>query len=138
MAVVFEWGFRRLNERVNRFSIQMSGLLSNIQASMKSIARFQNKQNADYAPHPSDDSRDQVELVEEQEPEIFVGRESSNESDSQSGTEEESPLSIISQASPQSSPSDARTHDGFWTSSLKPNDALDIIFTFHRTGYQKN
>ena len=114
---------------VNRFSIPMSGLLSDIQASLKRIARFQNKQNADHAPHPSDESRDQVELAEEHELEVVVGHFSTtSESDSPSETEEESPSSSLSQNSSQNSPSDSRNHDGFWTSSLKSNDLGSFIY----------
>jgi hypothetical protein len=105
----------------------MSGLLSDIQASLKRIARFQNKQNADHAPHLSDESRDQVELAEEHELEVVVGHFSTtSESDSQ--TEEESPSSSLSQNSSQNSPSDSRNHDGFWTSSLKSNNLGSFIY----------
>ena len=108
--------------RVDSFSIEMSSLLENVLASVQNIARFRNKQNADHALHPSDVSRDRVELVEEEEPEVVLG-DSSIESNDQSGTDEQSPSSSASQSSSQHSPSDARTHDAFWTSSSKSNDS---------------
>jgi hypothetical protein len=100
----------------------MSSLLENMLASLQNIARFQNKQNADHALHPSDASRDQVELVEEEEPEVVLG-DSSSESNDQSETDEQSPSSSASQSSSQHSPLDARAHDAFWTSSSKSNDS---------------
>ena len=100
----------------------MSSLLSDMLASVQNITRFQNKQNADHALHHPDASRDQVGFVEEEEPEVVLG-DSGSESNEQSGTDEESPLSSPSQPSSQSSPLDARTHDAFWTSSSKSNDS---------------